>query len=384
MANPIYLDANASAPTTAAVRAAISAALECGLGNPASDHLLGNSSRAALERARTSLASLINAAEENITFTSGGTEANALVLTSFAALASDRPRIVTTKAEHASILRTLDQLNDVEVRRIPLSPEGLADVEWLQQLPVGPPTLVTVHWVNNETGVVQPVSKLRAVARERGFLFHTDAAQAIGKLDANVAELAPDYLTLTGHKLHAPPGVGAVVARPKLLRAMWGGGGQEGGSRPGTENLLGAIALGAAADERRMAIPAVAKVVGAMRDRLEAGLKGIDGAWINGQGAERIWNTTNVGFEGASAAAVLAQLASLGVCASTGSACESGRPEPSHVLRAMGLDEPSALSSLRFSLSPLNTEAEIDSALEAIKHSVERVRSFGSKMQEIT
>jgi cysteine desulfurase len=287
--------------------------------------------------------------------------------------------VVATAVEHPAVLETLGQLEreGFETALAPVDREGRLDLDGFVALLDGAPcAAATAMWVNNETGAIQDVAALGAACRARGVAFHVDGVQAVGRLPISVGELPIDTLALSAHKLHGPKGVGALyVKRGLAFRALLFGGSQEGGRRAGTENVPGIAGLGRAA-ELALANLGSATEVARLRDRLEQGLlAAVDGVSVNGAGGPRIGNTANLTFEGVSGEALVALLSELGVCASTGAACASGKQAPSHVLLAMGLSPGEASSSLRLSLSRTTTETEVEAALRALVDAVGRLRA---------
>lgn len=378
MPEEIYLDNNATTRPLPAVVEAMLEALGPGFGNPSSAHSAGDRSRALLERARESVAKLIGAAPERVTFTSGGTEGNNTVLGSVLGLPVERHRIVTSAVEHSSILKMCEHLETtgVEVVRLGVDSAGvvsLGDVERALERPAG---LVSIQWVNNETGVLQPVEAIGRLCAAAGALFHTDAAQGAGKLDVDVEAFPVDYLTLTGHKFHGPQGVGALYCRSRrsLVPTLWGGG-QEAGMRAGTENLAGIAGLAKAAQVRKARLDKVRLCLAQLRDGFErAVLEALPEVRVNGDVARRVCNSTSLLFSGADGQALVARLDSAGVRCSQSSACTNMRPEPSYVLRAMGLSAQEAYSCVRFSFAETNTAAEVDRAVAAVVGAVKSLR----------
>jgi cysteine desulfurase len=367
----VYLDNNATTTLLPEVRDAVARAMAAGASNASSAHSGGDAARSILASCRDDVGRLIGSPSESLVFTSGGAEANNLVLQSVALATRGKPaRILTTEVEHASVLRACEALEaqGAEIAYLPVDADGRVVVSEASEMIVGGADLVSVQWVNNETGVIQPVEEIGKLCRSRGVAFHTDAAQAVGKLPAAIADMPIDYLSLTAHKWHGPAGVGAAYVAPgRRLSPMIHGGGQEHGLRAGTENLLGIAGMGCAADLRRSRLDAACRHMGAVRDLFEKILLSrLPGIRINGQAAPRVCNTSNVTFAGADGQAMVARLDQRGVCCSQGSACEASRPEPSHVLRAMGLSEEKAYSSLRFSFSELTTDDEIRIAVDVL------------------
>jgi cysteine desulfurase len=358
----IYLDHNAG---SAVARECIEAMLACVAqpGNPSSKHAAGERAKQWLTEARARVAQLIGATPPEIVFTSGGTEANHAAILGALALDPARRHVVTSAVEHPSTLMLLRRLESqgVRVTWLPVDAEGRLDETALADAIAPDTALVTLMWANNETGVLFPVESAAALCRARGVLFHTDAVQAAGKVPIDLRRVPADLVSLSGHKLHAPPGVGALFVRKGVKFAPLLFGHQERGRRGGTENLPGIAALGAACALTADGLKAEAEWVRSLRDHLETGvLARVPGTHINGGGSWRLPNTSNIRFDGLDAEVILTRLDRLGVCASTGAACAAGGSEPSHVLTAMGLDRSAALASIRFSLGRYNTREEID------------------------
>jgi cysteine desulfurase len=361
-AAPIYLDYNASTPLDAAVIAAMRPFLYEGFGNPSSGHWASVPAKAALEGARRQVASLLGAGPDEVVFTGGGSEANNFALKgAYFALRGKGDHIVTTAVEHPAILgpcRFLERLG-AAVTYLPVDGTGRVDPEDVRRAITPRTILVSVMHANNEVGTVQPIAEIGAIAREYGVLFHTDAAQSLGKIPAKVDALGVDLLTVAGHKLYAPKGVGALYVRYGTpLEPLIHGGGHEGGRRAGTESALLAVGLGAAAALAKDLAPM--ERVRALRDRFWDSLRRSFGnrVVLNGHPRHRLPNTLNVSFVGQIGAEQLARLE--GVAASTGSACHAGRVELSPVLRAMGVAPEIGAGAIRFSLGRGTTEREID------------------------
>ncbi len=383
--NPeIFLDNNATTHPLPEVTAAVVAAMSESFGNASSSNRAGERARRQLRDSRESVARLIGAAPDSISFTSGATEANNWVLQR----TCQKPGsfLVTTAAEHSSIKNLCDilEIGGTQVESIPVDECGRVSVEQLAEAVSRETTLVSVHWVNNETGTVQPVEEIAAACRERGVLFHTDASQAVGKLPVDVAKLGCDFLSFSAHKFHGPQGVGGLYIRPGVkLPSLMFGGSQENGHRAGTENLPGIAGAGAAATQRLGGIEATIERLQELRNRFESGvLSQISDVFVNGDVKRRICNTTNLRFEGVNGEALVARLDQRGIRCSQSSACTNQRPEPSYVLRAMGLSESQAYSSIRFSVSVLNSDEEIDESIGILAELVAELRRF-SKLTAI-
>jgi cysteine desulfurase len=364
----VYLDFNASTPLAAEVAEIMRKALEKGHGNPSSSHWAGVPARQMVEDARVSVAGLLGCAPQEIVFTSGGSEANNHALKgAFFASGKDEPHFITSSVEHPAIvapLRFLERLG-ARVTWLPVDGTGLVDPDDLGRAITRDTALVSVMHANNETGTIQPVEACAAVARDHGIPFHTDAAQSVGKIPTRVDDLAADLLTIAGHKLHAPKGIGALYIRKGLtLEPLIHGAGHESGRRAGTESAMLAAALGMAA---HLAVDLSGmEEVQHLRDRFWAALKDAfgDGVVLNGHTGHRLPNTLNVSFVGRMGAEILAAMPE--VAASTGSACHSGQVELSPVLAAMGIAPQVGMGAIRFSLGRTTTADEIDHVVAAL------------------
>jgi len=374
----IYLDHNATTPITRAVREKIIDVVDSTPLNPSSAHGAGQRASQVLETARRHVAQLIGAEPERVIFTSGGTEANNVVLSH----AAREGAIVTSTIEHSSVTAQAEQLEGAGVPVYWVSPdrEGRisADkvVDTIRKAAAnGPIGLVSIQWVNNETGVIQPVEEIAEVCRSRDVPFHTDAAQAVGKVPVDVTSVAVDYLTLTGHKFHAPMGVGVLYVRRRICPWTFGGD-QEFGQRAGSENLLGIAGIGEAARCRHESFTAIQRHLETLRDRFESSLvERFPWVSINGS-ASRVANTSNIQFSRVDGEALFAQLDMADVAVSQSSACTARRPTPSHVLLAMGRSEREAFSAVRFSFGETNTELEVEEAIERICPIIERLTAL--------
>jgi cysteine desulfurase len=368
--DPIYLDHNASTPVPARVRQAMLAALEEGFGNPSAGHVYGRRARALVERARSRVAALIGCDDDEIVFTGGGTEANNLALRGVAAKAGAAAlTLVMSNVEHPATVEpagVLAALGAV-ILGVPVDARGVVDpaaVEGALASARKGPALVSVILAQNETGVIQPLAEIAARAKARGAVVHTDAAQAVGKIDVRVRRLGVDLLSIAGHKLYAPKGVGALyVRRGVALAPVLVGAGHERGLRPGTENVAGIAALGEACALARESLAAEADRQRALRDRLEA-ILGAAGFVVHGAGAERLPNTVNGRFPGVRGSALLARVPD--IAATTGSACHAGEEHASAALTAMGIAAEDALGAVRLTLGRGTTEEEIERAGELL------------------
>jgi cysteine desulfurase len=385
MADVIYLDCNATTPCDPRVVEAMLPFMTTVFANPTSrSHRPGRAAAEELERARGVVDRMLGGrAASEVVFTSGATEANNLALLGAAErLAGRGRRIVGQVTEHASVLAVLDELarRGFQVSLVGVDRGGRLRLDELASALDDGAALVSLMLANNETGVIQPVAEAARLAHERGALVHCDAAQGVGKIPVSVDELGVDLLSLSAHKLYGPKGIGALWVRRRrpsleLGRVLFGGG-QEGGLRPGTPNLPGAVGLARAME---LAAEAPAGEVAGLRDRLEdAVLSGLDGVTVNGDRDHRLPNTTNLAFAGVEANALLASLPD--IAAATGSACTSSQPEPSQVLRAMGLPRELAAGSLRLSLGRSTTAAEVDRAAGRIIDEVTRLRALPKRL----
>jgi len=369
MSRRVYLDFNASTPLAPEVQAAMRPLLEAHFGNPSSLHWAGEPAKAALEQARGQVAALLGAAPEEIVFTSGGTEANNHALKgAFWAAKGRGTHLVTTAVEHPAVLEPLRFLEQrgARVTIVPVDRSGLVDPEDVRRALRPETVLVSVMHANNEVGTIQPIARIAALVHAAGALLHVDAAQSVGKVPARVDDLGADLLSVAGHKLHAPKGIGALyVRRGVALEPLLHGAGHERGRRAGTENVLLAVGLGAAcrAAEPWLGLAAVR----ALRDALEGGLREATGGRlsVNGAGAERLPNTASVNFLGLTGADLLARLP--GVAASTGSACHAGSVTLSPVLAAMGVPPEEGRGAVRFSLGRTTTADEIEHVVGLVR-----------------
>jgi len=377
----IYLDANATTPPDPAAVEAMLPFLGARFGNPSAAHAPGRQARRALEQARANVAALLCAEPDEIVFTSGGTESINAIHLGARAEWPDRPVLVTGAAEHAAGLECARRwrLQGGEVRTVAVDRQGVLQVESLREaLEPGRTALVSLLWANNETGTIAPMRELVEIAHAAGAAVHADAVQATGKMALDVRAVPVDYLSLSGHKMHAPQGIGALfIRRRAAFQPLLLGGGQENDRRSGTENLPGAVALGRAAELALAALPTAAAEMARLRDRLETGLlASIPDAVVHGLGAPRLPNTSSIAFPGSDAAGLLILLDQKELCCSGGSACHSAALHPSHVLDAMGFDAAHAACTLRFSLSRRTTEAEVDAAVTLILSAVNQLRTL--------
>ncbi len=368
MRRTVYFDNNATTRPLDQVVDAMLPILREQYANPSSVHQFGQTVRHRVELAREEVAALVHASPKEIVFTSGGTESINLAIRGTLAARPAKRHLVTSAVEHSAVYRLADALEDegVRVDRVGVDRDGQLDCDELAERITDETALVSLMHVNNETGVVFDVERIAAITQERGVPLHIDAVQSAGKLPIDLSPdggLAAQLVSISGHKLHGPKGVGALFIRRRTrIAPLIYGGRQERELRAGTENVAGIVGFGAACTHARSALTGDETArVAALRDRLEAGiLAAIPFAHVNGRSANRVCNTTNIGFEGLEAEAILLLLSEAGICTSSGSACSSGSLEPSHVLKAMGIDPRIAHGAIRFSLSRFNTAEEVD------------------------
>lgn len=376
----IYLDNNATTKVDEAVFEEMRPYF-CELyGNPSSMHFFGGQVQSKVTEARARVAELLGASPDEIIFTACGTESDNAAIRSALEVFPEKRHIITSRVEHPAVLTQCRNLTQrgYRVTEIGVDEAGRLDMEELKAAIDTDTAIVSLMWANNETGVIFPVEEAAALAKAKGALFHSDAVQAIGKIPINMAASCIDMLSLSGHKLHAPKGIGVLyVRRGTPFRPFLVGGHQEKSRRAGTENAAAIIALGKACQLAGQHMEAENTVVKAMRDRLQNALMAaIPHARINGDGAERLPNTTSIAFEFVEGEAILLLLSEFGICASSGSACTSGSLEPSHVLRAMGVPFTCAHGSIRFSLSRFTTDAEIDTVIRETPPIIARLRQM--------
>jgi cysteine desulfurase len=376
----IYLDNNATTKVDEAVFEEMRPYF-CELyGNPSSMHFFGGQVQSKVNEARGRVAELLGASPDEIIFTACGTESDNAAIRSALEVFPDRHHIITSRVEHPAVLTQCRNLRQkgYRVTEIGVDGAGRLDLEELKAAVDDDTAIVSLMWANNETGVIFPVEEAAAIAKSKGAIFHSDAVQAIGKISINMATSRIDMLSLSGHKLHAPKGIGVLyVRRGTPFRPLLVGGHQEKSRRAGTENAAAIIALGKACQLAGQHIVSENSVVKAQRDRLqEALMAAIPHARINGGGAERLPNTTSIAFEFVEGEAILLLLSEFGICASSGSACTSGSLEPSHVLRAMGVPFTCAHGSIRFSLSRFTTDAEIDTVIRELPPIIAKLRQM--------
>jgi cysteine desulfurase len=373
-ASTIFFDNNATTAIAPECFAAMQACLRLGPLNPSSKHSLGDQARQLVADARARVADFVGAVPAEVVFTSGGTESNHAAILGALALRPGRRGIVTSEVEHPAVLMLLRHLQTqgMRVSFLPVDEEGRIDLDALRDTVNGDTALVTLMWANNETGVVFPIVEASEIAHSHGAVMHTDAVQAIGKSPLDFRFTGADLLSLSGHKLHAPSGIGALLVRKDLKLPPLQFGQQERGRRGGTENVSGIVALGVACHLIKQVQASDTYRMENLRNRLEAGiLRSVPFATVNGGRAKRVANTSNIRFGDCDAETVLGRLDRLGILASAGAACASAGKKPSHVLTAMGLSAKAALASIRFSLGRHNTEAEVDVLLRVLPRVLE-------------
>lgn len=378
----VYLDNNATTRVDPEVVEAMLPFFSEQFGNPSSIHSFGASVGANVRKARQQLQELIGAEHDHeIIYTSGGTESdNAAVLSALEAMPG-RDEIVTSQVEHPAILslcQHLEKTGRAKVHYIGVDSLGRLDLEAYRAALSSKAALVTLMWANNETGTIFPVELLAELAKEHGALFHTDAVQAVGKVPIKMKGSAIDMLSLSGHKLHAPKGIGALyVKRGARFKPLLRGGHQERGRRAGTENTPGIVGLGKAAELALAHMEEEQTRVRELRDRLESAvLQRVPNCFVNGDPLERLPNTSNIAFEYVEGEAILLHLTRAGIAASSGSACTSGSLEPSHVMRAMNVPFTAAHGSIRFSLSRDNVAVDVDQVIDALPQILENLRAL--------
>lgn len=377
----LYFDHNATTPVAREVLDALVPALAEVYGNASSIHHYGQIAKQRLEMARRQTAAMLNCDPREIVFVSGGTEADNLAIFGVVRNAAGATRhAITSAVEHPAVLNAFAQLEreGVEVTYVRVGSDGVVDPDDVQRALRPETALISIMHANNEIGAIQPIDAIAAFAREVGVPFHSDGVQAAGKLRVDVKSLGPDLYSISGHKLYAPKGVGALYVRDGVkLSPLLYGGRHERERRAGTENVPGAVALGCAADAAMATFDAENVRISALRDRLEqAILDRVDSAAVNGNTRRRVPNTTNIRFDGIEGEAMVIALDLKGFAVSSGSACSSGAVEPSHVLLAIGLDRDAAKSSVRFSLGHENTVEQVDALVEAVAESAAHLRKI--------
>ena len=376
----VYLDNNATTRVAPEVVEEMLPYFSDFYGNPSSMHSFGGNLGIKVREARARIAALLGAQPEEILLTSGGTESDATAIHAALAAHPHKKHIVTTRVEHPAIKNLFEQYgkNGYRVSFIPVDREGRIDMEEFFGCLSEDTAVVSMMWANNETGVLFPVDEVAAELRDRGIVLHTDAVQAVGKVPIDLARTGVDLLSLSGHKLHGPKGIGALYIRKGTkFKPLMVGGHQEHGRRAGTENVPGIIGLGKACELAAGNLNDVGTRVGSLRDRLEnALLETVPQSMVNGERANRLPNTSSIAFEYVEGEAILLMMNEHGIAASSGSSCTSGSLEPSHVLRAMGIPFTAAHGSIRFSLSHYTTSEEIDFVIAKMPPIIERLRQM--------
>jgi len=376
----IYVDNNATTRVAPEVVEEMSPYFSELYGNPSSMHFFGGQVQTKVEEARERVAGLIGARPQEIIFTSCGTESDNTAIMSALESNPEKRHVVTTRVEHPAVKNLVGQLKreGYRVTELPVDRDGLLSMDEVSRVIAEDTAIVSVMWANNETGVLFPVEEIANLAKSRGTIFHTDAVQAVGKIPINLAESQIDMLSLSGHKLHAPKGIGVIyVRRGTRFSPYIIGGHQEEGRRGGTENVPYIIGMGKACELAANHLEDINVRVKGLRDKLENGLLGkIPNSIVNGDRDQRLPNTSSISFEYVEGESILLKLSDKGICASSGSACTSGSLEPSHVLRAMGVPFTAAHGSIRFSLSSYNTEEEIDFILKVMPPIIEKLRAI--------
>jgi cysteine desulfurase len=380
MKNVIYMDNNATTQVAEEVIEEMMPFLRDKYGNPSSMHTFGGQVGKQVAQARERVAALLGCEPDEILFTSCGTESDNTAIKGTLSMHPNRRKVVTTRVEHPAVLTTCRDLerHGYSISEIGVDAQGRLDVDELGFRLDDNTAIVSVMWANNETGTIFPVEQIAELAKGRGIVFHTDGVQIVGKTPLSLKDSSIDLLSLSGHKLHAPKGVGVVyVRRGTRIGTFMHGGHQESGRRGGTENVPGIIALGKACDLALRGMADENTRIKALRDKLEKGiLSSCPDCFVNGDTENRLPNTSNISFEFIEGESILMLLDQFGVCASSGSACTSGALEPSHVLRAMGVPFTAAHGSIRFSLSRYNTEQEVDTVIEKMPAIVNRLREL--------
>ena len=367
---PIYLDNNATTRAADEVRAAMEPYYTEWFGNPHSAHSLGQRAHEGIETARASVAKLVGAEPPEIIFTSCGTEGNAIVIRGLLDANPRRRKIVATAVEHPSVLgllRAIERAGHIELAIAPVTRDGAIDIDAMRDLVDEHTLLVSVMHAQNETGVIHDVVAVGEIARRAGAFVHVDAVQSAGKIEVSMRALGADLLTISGHKFHAPKGIGALAIRRGVkVTPLWYGGGQELGLRSGTEPVPSIVGLGVAADLARNAVGSAPRIA-ALRDKFERTIAEMGGVSINGSRQPRLPNTSSISFHDRAADAIVRALDTDGICVSAGAACHSGSVEPSATMKAMQKPRNEAIGTVRFSLSRYTTDREVDRACELVR-----------------
>ena len=373
----IYLDNNATTQVDPTVFEAMMPWLREEYGNPSSVYSLGKRAAAALDTAREQLASLLHCAPDELIFTSCGSESINSAILSAASIDPDKTHIITSAVEHSATIKLCEHLarRGYEITWLPVDELGRLDTERLESAIRPDTALVTLLWANNETGVLFPIQEIARLTSARKVALHVDAVQGIGKLPLNVGELGVQFLSVSGHKLHCPKGIGALYIHKRTRFTPWLRGSQESARRGGTQNVSSIVAMGKAAEIAAALLSANPGKTKGLRDRFERSvLKSVAGADVNGEREHRLPNTTNISFDGIESEGALILLDERGICCSAGSACTSGSVHPSHVLKAMGFSNHRARSSLRFSFGRFNTGEEVEIASAVVPEVIDKLR----------
>ncbi|GBD38371.1 Cysteine desulfurase IscS [bacterium HR37] len=375
----IYLDYNATTPLDPRVFEAMLPYMKEEFGNPSSIHSFGRKGKAALDNSREQVAELIGALPKEVVFTSGGSESNNFAIKGIAlSLREKGSHLITTKVEHASVIESFEFLRTLgfKVTYLGVDEYGLIDLEELKRAINDETILVSVMFANNETGVIMPIEEIAEIVKEKGIILHTDAVQAVGKIEIDLRKIPVDLLSLSAHKLYGPKGIGALFIREGVkITPIIHGGGQERGRRSGTENVPGIVGLGKACEIAKEEMQTENARVAEFRDKLHRGiLEKIDGVKLNGHPERRLANTLNLSFKGVDGESLVINLDLEGIAVSTGSACSEGNVDPSHVLLAMGMSRELATSSIRFSLGRFTKREDIEHVLDILPGIVSRIR----------
>jgi cysteine desulfurase len=383
MSRTIYMDNNATTRVAPEVLEEMLPYFSDLYGNPSSMHFFGGQVSRKITEAREKIASLIGGQADELLFTSCGTESDSTAILSALQSFPDKRHIITSRVEHPAVKNLCEHLDKLtghkhRITKLPVHRDGTIDLGQYEESLTDETAIVSIMWANNETGVIFPIEEMAAMARSRGILFHTDAVQAVGKIPIDVSRVPVDFLSISGHKLHAPKGVGVLYVRKRTpFVPFMIGGHQEHGRRGGTENVTAVIGMGKACELAAARMEEENTRVRALRDRLEKGLLGqVPHSMLNGHETLRLPNTSSVSFEFVEGESILLHLDKYGICASSGSACTSGSLEPSHVLRAMGVPFTAAHGSIRFSLSTYNTEEEVDYVLGKVPDIIANLREM--------
>jgi len=376
----IYADNNATTQIAPSVLDEMMPYLKDYYGNPSSMHTFGGQVGKKIQEARAQTASLLNATPEEILFTSCGTESDSTAINAAIRSNPTKKHIVTTRVEHPAVKNLCEKLakDGFRITYVPVDQNGALDLDFLYQSLTDDTAIVSIMWANNETGVLFPVEKIASVVKGKGIAFHTDAVQAVGKIPIDLKNSDIDMLSLSGHKIHAPKGIGALYIRKRTkFSPFLIGGHQEKGRRGGTENVASIIGLGAASRFSQELMEKENTAVKNLRDTLEKGLlEKIEHSFVNGSKERRLPNTTSIAFEYVEGEAILLMMDQFGICASSGSACTSGSLEPSHVVRAMGVPFTAAHGTIRFSLSTYNTMEEVNRIIEKLPPIIQTLRNM--------